>query len=516
MPLFKKSRPNFLNTPSLKIRATVALICAILLAFPDRGRAGETADRENELSEALSRFQASKSRFAKGRELFALGALSKAALEFQACVTIFPEHVAASYYLANVQYISRDYQRALAAIENAERHLDLAMAMDAYARDKKTQDLEEAKDVLEAQNEARTSCRESRTLEQLVLDVETEEAYALREAEKDKRLRRKRASHYAYFHGNVLFQLKDFEAAFRNYDRAIRIDPENGDAYNNAAAILFLAGRPQEADRMLQEAVAAGVEDRINLKLKKVVKEGLGKPTAGILEQEFGAVGSGGIGVMRFSINPFEGQPGEVPIFVNTYIAYDRRSLDAVIIDPGAADPRLEAYIEAGGLKPRLILNTHGHIDHRGGNVHYARLYAVPAAIPKEDASFYRSEAKSPDEKAEPVFLSPELQAGTIPIKTFPTPGHTPGGVCLLIGEYLFSGDSLFEDSIGRIGAGDANGERQIREKMVGRLDDLLARLPAETSLLPGHNAVPGQRDKSLLEDRAIAVRSPPARRPVE
>jgi glyoxylase-like metal-dependent hydrolase (beta-lactamase superfamily II) len=134
-----------------------------------------------------------------------------------------------------------------------------------------------------------------------------------------------------------------------------------------------------------------------------------------------------------------------------------------------------------------LILNTHGHYDHRHGNAHYSGLYDIKIVGPKEDAPLYKPGPGSAEKNAELTFLSPELQAGTIPIKTFPTPGHTPGGVCLLIGEYLFSGDSLFEDSIGRIGAGDANGERQIREKMVGWLDDLLARLPAETSLLPGH-----------------------------
>lgn len=475
------------RAPSLKTCAIAALIFAILLAVPGRGRTGETADREKELSEALAKFQAAKSRFAKGRELFATGALAMAAREFEACIKTFPEHVYAFYYLANIHYVGQDYPQALASIENAERHLDFVTAMDVYARQKKIQDMEEAKDLLEAQNEARTSCRESRTLEQLVLDVETEEAKALRRAERDKQLLLRQASHYAYFHGNVLFQLKKFDEAFQNYNRALQADPQNGDAYNNAAAILFLAGRPQEADRMLHKAVAAGVEDRINLKLKKLVTEGLGKPAAGILEQEFRAQGAGGIGVMRFSINPFEGRPGEVPIFVNTYIAYDRRSLDAVIIDPGAADPRLEAFIEEKKLRPRLILNTHGHYDHRHGNAHYAGLYGVQVAVPKEDASFYGQEPEGSGEKTGPVFLSPDFQAGTIPIETFPTPGHSPGGVCFLVGEYLFSGDSLFEDSVGRISAGNGIEESKARKEMIGKLNDLLVRLPAETRLLPGH-----------------------------
>jgi len=393
------------NDLSCKARVIAALIFATILAFPIGARPGEKAYREKELSEAPSKFQSAKARFARGRGLFASGDPSKAAREFEACIKILPEHVYASYYLANVHYVRKEYAQSLSAIENAERHLDFMTAVDAY----------------------------------------------------------------------------------QHYNRAIQADPQNGDAYNNAASILFLAGHPQEADQYIQKAVAAGVEDRINLKLKKLIYEGLGKSSAGILEQESGGEGASDIRVMRFSINPYEGQPSEVPFFVNSYLAFDSRSQDAVIIDPGAADPRLEAFIKEKKLKPRLILNTHGHYDHRHGNAPYAGLYGIKIAVPKEDGSTYNQEAGSLGEKADLIFLSPDLQAGTIPIKNFPTPGHTPGGVCFLIGDYLFSGDSLFEDSVGRVSADSRAEEQKARKKMIGKLNDLLALLPAETQLLPGH-----------------------------
>jgi len=475
------------NDRSYKACLIAALIFAIILTFPFGARPGEKAYMEKELSEALSKFQSAKARFAKGRELFASGDLSKAAREFEACIKVLPEHVYASYYLANVHYVRKEYTQSLAAIENAERHLDFITAVDAYAQKNKIQEMEEAKRLLKAENEANSSCRESRKLEQMVLDVETEEEKAMGQADRDRLFRQKQASRYAYFHGNVVFQLKKFDEAFQQYNRAIQADPQNGDAYNNAAFILFLAGHPQEADEYIQKAVAAGVEDRINLKLKKLITEGLGKSSAGILEQEFGAEGAGDIRVMRFSINPYEGQPNEVPFFVNSYVAFDSRSLDAVIIDPGATDPRLEAFIKEKKLWPRLILNTHGHYDHRHGNAHYAGLYGIKIAVPKEDASYYNQEAGSLGEKADLIFLSPDLQVGTIRIKNFPTPGHTPGGVCFLVGDYLFSGDSLFEDSVGRISAESRTEEQKARKKMIGKLNDVLALLPAETQLLPGH-----------------------------
>lgn len=467
-------------------RVLTAAALAALLASASLPGSTQAANDDKELAAALSNLQSTQGSFARGRAWLAKQDLTKAAGEFEACLAVFPAHVYAAYYLANIHYARRDYTAALAAIENAERHLDFMAALDAFARKRKIQALEETKDVLEAQNEARTSCRESRALEQMVLDVETAESKALDREARDKALRLRQASQYAYFHGNVLFQLKDFEAAFQAYDRAVRIDPGNGDAYNNAAAILAMAGKPREASALLQRAVTAGVEDRINLKLKKLVVEGLGESSAGILEEEFAGENAGGVVVMRFSINPYEGRPDRAPLFVNTYVVFDPGSRDAVIIDPGAADPRLEAYIEAKGLKPRLILNTHGHYDHRRGDAHYAGRYAVKVAVPKEDASFYRGAEEDPGEKVEPIFISPEMRAGALTIKAFPTPGHTPGGVCFLIGGCLFSGDSLFEDGIGRIAAG-GSGERKAGEALVRRLDELLARLPAETPILPGH-----------------------------
>jgi len=475
---------------SLTIRTIAALGLALILT-PPLGARPDNPDKavtlEKGVAEALSKLPSAERRFVRGQELFSSGDLDKAAREFEACLKILPEHIYASYYLANIRYIQQDLSRSREAIENAERHLDFMAAVSALAREKKLAEFDEAKRLLEAENEVNFSCRESRQLEQMVLDVETEEAKAGERMRREQESRQKQAAHYAYFHGNVLFRLGKYDEAFQSYNRAIRIDPRNGDAYNNAASILFLAGRHREAEDYIHKAAAAGVEDRINLKLKKLITEGLGKSSAGILEQEFGAEGAGDIRVMRFSINPYEGQPNEVPFFVNSYVAFDSRSQDAVIIDPGATDPRLEAFIKEKKLWPRLILNTHGHYDHRHGNAHYAGLYGIKIAVPKEDASYYNQEAGSLGEKADLIFLSPDLQVGTIRIKNFPTPGHTPGGVCFLVGDYLFSGDSLFEDSVGRISAESRTEEQKARKKMIGKLNDVLALLPAETQLLPGH-----------------------------
>lgn len=454
--------------------ASAALIVAIIFALSPRAKGEDQAYSPKQLSEALSRFQSANKRFARGRTLFAGGDITAAAREFEACTTILPEHIYARFYLANSLYLQKDYARALEAIEEAERGIAFMEALDAYALERNVQTMEDARRILEAENQARTSCRESRKLEQLVRVIEEDKKKLDDGGHETVSSRNGRNSLYAYSHGNILFQLRRFDEAFAQYQKAIEADPRNGDACNNAAAILLMAGRAHEAEAYLEKAVSAGVEDKINLKLKKLVAEALGKPATGILEEEFGPRGAGDVRAARFSVNASQGKPNAAPLFVNTYIVYDGASKDAVIVDPGAADPRLEDFVVKKGLSPRLVLNTHGHEDHRGGNAHYARLYGVGVAASAEDGAFYEEAAESP-------------AAGALPIRVFETPGHTPGGMCFFVGGFLFTGDSLFEDTIGRVGGGSESERQKIRKTMIARLQDMLKSLPGETPLLPGH-----------------------------
>jgi hydroxyacylglutathione hydrolase len=470
--------------------AGAVLILGFLLVFTPAAKARDSTASSKQLAEALSKFQTVNKRFAQGRALFARGNLAAAAREFEACVNALPGHAYARFYLANIRYLQGNYAGALEFIEEAERQAGFLEALDAYAREQNIRTMEDARRVLEAENETNGSCRESRKLEQLVRIVDEDKKKLDDRAAEEGLSRKRRASLYAYFHGNVLFQLRRFDEAFEQYKRAIEAEPRNGDACNNAAAILFMAGRPQEAEGYLEKAVAAGVEDKINLKLKKLVAEKLGKPTAGILEEEFGSPDAGGVRVMRFAVNANAGRPNSVPLFVNTYIVYDGGSRDALIVDPGAADARIEDYIAGNGLKPRLILNTHGHEDHRGGDAHYAGLYGIDVAAPREDRSFYENDGTGAAGKISPVFITAQssgLRTGTLTVRIFETPGHTPGGLCFLVGGFLLTGDSLFEDTIGRIGAGDEAERLKIRKAMIARLLNVLAPLPGETALLPGH-----------------------------
>ncbi|OGD26171.1 MAG: hypothetical protein A2Y56_01300 [Candidatus Aminicenantes bacterium RBG_13_63_10] len=122
---------------SLTIRTIAALSLALILTSP-LGARPDNPDKavtlEKDVAEALSKLPSAERRFARGQELFSSGDLDQAAREFEACLKILPEHIYASYYLANIRYIQQDLSRSLEAIENAERHLDFMAAVSALSK----------------------------------------------------------------------------------------------------------------------------------------------------------------------------------------------------------------------------------------------------------------------------------------------------------------------------------------------------------------------------------------------
>ncbi len=145
----------------------------------------------------------------------------------------------------------------------------------------------------------------------------------------------------------------------------------------------------------------------------------------------------------------------------NCYLYACPQTLEAAIIDPGDEAERILARIQELKLIPKYIINTHGHIDHIGAIDAVSAVYPVPLAIHPADVPMYTDEqvAKmyrrpAPLVKRKPDILLKEgdvLAFGTLTLEVLHTPGHTPGGVCLVSRPYcVFSGDTLFRRSIGR------------------------------------------------------------------
>lgn len=177
----------------------------------------------------------------------------------------------------------------------------------------------------------------------------------------------------------------------------------------------------------------------------------------------------------------------------NCYLYACPQTLEAVIIDPGDEAERILARIRELRFIPRYIINTHGHIDHVCAIDEVSAVYPVPLAIHPDDVFMYTDEEaarmfgrQSPLVKRQPDILLHEgdtITFGTLTLEVLHTPGHTPGGICLVSRPYcVFSGDTLFRRSIGRTDLRGGNYEQiitSIREKLYALDDDL--------AVFPGH-----------------------------
>ncbi len=180
------------------------------------------------------------------------------------------------------------------------------------------------------------------------------------------------------------------------------------------------------------------------------------------------------------------------PFLENTYLLWDSVSREAVVIDPGGEEDLVLDWIAKDGLRPVAILNTHAHPDHVGGAARLRRALDVPFCLHAGDQFLLDAlpevcaELEIPPIEAPPVdralAAGDAIAIGTHAIRVLETPGHSPGSVSLHAGDLLFSGDALFQGSIGRTdfpGGSLAVLIESIREKILT--------LPGSTRVLPGH-----------------------------
>lgn len=184
------------------------------------------------------------------------------------------------------------------------------------------------------------------------------------------------------------------------------------------------------------------------------------------------------------------------------YLIWCERTCEALVIDPAGDEERIAGRISEKDLELKYIVNTHGHGDHTCGNEKMKKLTGAEIIMHRADDELFNSEegremARSwgftPSPHADmTVDEGDEIQVGDVSLKVVHTPGHSPGGICLLSNGYLFTGDTLFVGSIGRTdlpGASMHQFMRAIREKLLV--------LPRETVVLPGHDY--GDRPTSTI-----------------
>jgi len=177
---------------------------------------------------------------------------------------------------------------------------------------------------------------------------------------------------------------------------------------------------------------------------------------------------------------------------VNCYILAAKEDSPAIIIDPGAQASKISKVLDKYKLKPGLVINTHGHYDHIAADDAWGVLvYAHKLDTPLlKDALLNMSGlfASNYTVKSEikPLEDSQIIELDGLQLKVLHTPGHTAGGIVLLLQKPLdkiaFTGDTLFCRGIGRsdlAGGSEAALIKSIKEK--------LFTLPDETKIYPGH-----------------------------
>src|ERR1700716_1813370 len=127
---------------------------------------------------------------------------------------------------------------------------------------------------------------------------------------------------------------------------------------------------------------------------------------------------------------------------VNSYVVSCSDTKEAVVIDP--AEPAAKIAEQVKGLKPRWIVATHGHPGHLAGKDDLNAATGAETAMNVADAkAFLRSAARY-------VTEGDELEFGQFKMRVLQTPGHTPGSLCFLVGNHLFTGDTLLAGGIGK------------------------------------------------------------------
>ena len=164
----------------------------------------------------------------------------------------------------------------------------------------------------------------------------------------------------------------------------------------------------------------------------------------------------------------------------NCYILHQEAS-SCVVIDPGYTPEVILDFLAGKGLKLEAILLTHGHFDHVGAVRDLAAETGCQVYLNPDDLSMPPRMTAGPLYYTDTYSDGDTLSPAGIPFQVLSTPGHTPGSVCLIAENYLFSGDTLFAGSRGRTDL-PGGSTRAILESL-----RRLAALPQDYSVHPGH-----------------------------
>jgi hydroxyacylglutathione hydrolase len=176
----------------------------------------------------------------------------------------------------------------------------------------------------------------------------------------------------------------------------------------------------------------------------------------------------------------------------NCYIVGLKSSGEGMVIDPGGNEREILQAIDATGLAIQTIVLTHGHSDHIAALYDIQDRTGAQVAVHIEDADFLEGRGsfssqfgisyKTPHPPDRLLREGDIIDCGGVPFKVIHTPGHTPGSICLLAGDKVFTGDTLF-----RRGIGTTLMPGSSRPQLLASIQSRLMVLPDATIIYPGH-----------------------------
>jgi len=181
------------------------------------------------------------------------------------------------------------------------------------------------------------------------------------------------------------------------------------------------------------------------------------------------------------------------PIAANCYIVGSESTKAGMIIDPGDEAEEILKGVKDSGLDIKLILLTHGHMDHIGALKEIKEATGAEVAMHSDDAKSLQGQSQSLGAMFGLFYPAPpspdrllkdgdSLDIGDLHFSVLHTPGHTPGGICLSGEGVVFSGDTLFNYGIGRT---DLPGSSY--NQLMNGIHTKLMALPDDTVVYPGH-----------------------------
>jgi len=188
-----------------------------------------------------------------------------------------------------------------------------------------------------------------------------------------------------------------------------------------------------------------------------------------------------------------------MPFEENTYVVWLPGRQDALVIDPGLEPELILDCLQEEGLTPAVLLNTHGHGDHIGGNAALKQAFpAAPLVIGADEAALLTDPVANLSAPFGLPIVSPPadrlvregevLQYAGLRLEVLEVPGHSPGHIVFVYRSapcVVFGGDVLFRGSIGRYDFPNSDGQL-----LLAGIRGKLWALPPDTVVYPGHGPV--------------------------